>query len=284
MWNTSKSTPDQAASDPAGERELSKWLRSIQVRTSEWLIVPVGLSLTVSVPGLVVWTRSMVRSLHRIRRSPDDRLARWVYGWEGTFALLNGLATCMSLALILVLTTGSSGLALAGVVTVNLLVQPVAILFCRAGVRKVTLGLSGQVAYAWRRVAESELAGLSPSERRGLAWFCAFQGVVALAFGAAISVGCAGLLVQSVLAFQEPSESAIGRPAGRCSPPSAAPKGEEIKRALPRASAAAVGSSQWRCESRRSCGGIAGYDPGVVDELVGERCIGIQSIHHSSAS
>jgi hypothetical protein len=82
------------------------------------------------VPGLIVSTWSMVRACNRLRRSPDDRVARFQYGWEGTFALLNGLASCMSLAVVLVLQAGSSGLALAGVVIVNLLVQPVAVLFC----------------------------------------------------------------------------------------------------------------------------------------------------------
>ena len=114
--------------------------------TSVWLTAIACLILTVSVPVLIVSTRSMVRSSHGLRRAPDNRVAHWEHGWEGTFALLSGLATCMSLALILVLQAGSSGLALAGVVIVNLLVQPVASLFCWTGVRKVTLGLSGQVA------------------------------------------------------------------------------------------------------------------------------------------
>ena len=81
----------------------------------------------------------------------------------------------------------------------NLLLQPVAALLCWTGVCKVTLGLFGQVAYAWRRIPESELAGLTPRERRTLASFCVFQGVAALAFGATLCVSCAWLLVQAVL-------------------------------------------------------------------------------------
>jgi hypothetical protein len=142
----------------------------------------------------------MVRALNRLRRSSEDKMARFEYGWQGVFALCNGIASGMSLALVLVSQARPSGLALAVVVIVNLLVQPIALLFCWVGVRKVALGLFGQVAYAWRRIPESELAGLSRSERCGLAWFCVFQGMVVLAFGSAISVGCAGLLVQAAIA------------------------------------------------------------------------------------
>jgi len=157
------------------------------------------LILAVSVPGLIFSGRSAVRASQRLRRSPHDRVARFEYAWEGTFALLFSLASCMSIALVLVLQARSSWLALAGMLIVNLLVQPLAVLFCWAGVRKVTLGLFGQVAYAWRRVPESELASLLPSERRGLAWFCVFQGVVGLVLGAAMGASCAWLFVRVVL-------------------------------------------------------------------------------------
>lgn len=167
---------------------------------SAWLTAIACGILVVSGPGFIVSARSMVRALKRLRLAPDDRIARFEYGWEGTFAVLGGLASAMSLALLLALQAGHSGLALAGVALVNLLVQPVALLFCWAGLRKVGLGLVGHVAYAWRRVPESELADLSRSERRALAWFCVFQGVVALAFGTAMSVGCAGLLIQAAAA------------------------------------------------------------------------------------
>ncbi len=167
--------------------------------TAAWLTTFSCFLLAVSVPGLFVSARAMVRALNRLRRSPDDGMARFEFGWQGVFAVLNGIASGLSSALILVLQAGPSGLALAGVFIVNLLVQPIALLFCWVGVRKVTLGLFGQVAYAWRRIPESELAGLSRPERRTLAWFCVFQGVVALALGAAMSVGCAGLLVQAAI-------------------------------------------------------------------------------------
>jgi hypothetical protein len=133
-----------------------------------WLTTFAYLTLAVSLPGFIACARSAVRAARRLRRSPHDRRARFEYGWEGTFALQFGLATCMSTAVLLGQQTGSSWLAPAGVLIVNLLVQPVAVLFCWAGVRKIALGLFGQVAFAWRRVPESELSGLLPSERRGL--------------------------------------------------------------------------------------------------------------------
>jgi hypothetical protein len=168
------------------------------VATSAWLTTFACLILIVSVPALTVSASAMVRALRRLRRSPDDRMARFEYGWEGTFALLSGLASAMSLALILASRAGSSGLALAGVCLVNLLVQPLALLICWVGVRKIVLGIFGQVAYAWRRVPASELASLRQSERRGLAWYCIFQGVILVAWGTAMSVGCAGLLIQAI--------------------------------------------------------------------------------------
>ena len=166
-----------------------------------WLTTFAWLTLAVSVPGCILSTRSMHRALDRLRRSPDDRIARFAYGWEGTFALLNGLASAMSLAVILAAQAGPSGLALAGVGLVNLLVQPVALLFCWIGVRKIALGLFGQVTYAWRRVPESELASLLASERRGLAWFCVFRGMIGLALGAAMGVSCAWPLMWAFLAW-----------------------------------------------------------------------------------
>jgi hypothetical protein len=172
---------------------------SIRLGASAWLTTFACLILAVSVPGLISSARSAVRALDRLRRFPDDRRARFEYGWQGTFALLHGLAGCMSLGVILVLQAGSSWLALAGVFCVNLLVQPVAVLLCWIGACKVTRGLCGQVTYAWRRVPESELASLTPPERRRLAWFCVWQGVACLIFGATMVVGCAGLLVQAGL-------------------------------------------------------------------------------------
>ena len=165
--------------------------------TSMWLTVFAGLILAISVPVLIVSARSMARALNRLRRSPDDRMARFESGWQGTFTVLNGLASSLCVAVLLVDLAGPSGLALAGVVIVNLLVQPVALLVCWVGVRKVALGLSGRLAYAWRLVPESELTGLRHSERRRLAWFCVFQGGMALAFGALLVVSCAGLLIQA---------------------------------------------------------------------------------------
>ena len=165
-----------------------------------WLTVFACLIFAVSGPGLIVSARSMVQALNRLRRSPDDRIARFAYGWQGTFTVLHGLASSMSLAILLVSQAGPSGLALAGVIIANLLAQPVALLLCWVGVRKIALGSFGRLAYAWRLIPESEVAGLSHPERRRLAWFCVFQGSVALAFGVSLGASCAGLLIQAAIA------------------------------------------------------------------------------------
>jgi hypothetical protein len=77
-------------------------------------------------------------------------------------------------------------------------------LFCWVGVRKVALGLFGQVTYAWRRVPESELASLLAPERRGLVCLCAFRGMIVLALGGAMGVSCAWLLTRAFLGWSAP--------------------------------------------------------------------------------
>ena len=120
-----------------------------------------GLTLAVSGSGLILSVRSMLRAQDHLGRSPDDRIARFAYGWEGTFALLNGLATSTSPAILLVYQAGPSGLALAGVAIVKLLLQPVALSLCWVGVRKIALGNFGQVAKALPTVVSSSRTSIS---------------------------------------------------------------------------------------------------------------------------
>lgn len=142
----------------------------------------------------------MVLSIVRQGRSPGDPAARFQYGWMGTYALMIALASCLGMAIVLVVSFDSSVWAVVALAVVNLLVQPVALLFCWAGIRKIVLGLRGNIAYAWRRVPESELVDMPPAERRALAWFCVFQGLLGLGLGAVMSYGCAaGLLIQTIM-------------------------------------------------------------------------------------
>ena len=83
------------------------------------------------------------------------------------------------------------------------IIESLVLVYLLAGldrVRKLALGVCGDIAYAWRRLPEEQLADMTPRDRRSLAWYCVFQGVVGLALGAAISVGCAWPLVRMALA------------------------------------------------------------------------------------
>lgn len=168
--------------------------------TSAWVISFAWLIPAVSVPGLIYFAGSMVRASKLLRRSPDDPIARFEFGWTGAFTLLLGLASCMSLALVLTLAAGSTWLAIAGLLIINLLVQPVAAVFFWIGVCKIGGGLLGHVVVGGRRLTESELAELLPLKRGGLAWLCVFQGAIGLVLGAAMSAGCASLLAFAIVA------------------------------------------------------------------------------------
>ena len=121
---------------------------------------------------------TLVLVVVRLRSSPDDRPAQFLYSWLGAFGLFGFLWSCVGLASFLAEHTESSNLAVAGAVLVNLLAQPFVLLLGWSSIRKLGLGLFGHVVYAGARVPEEQLAGLPPGERRGLARYCVYQGVV----------------------------------------------------------------------------------------------------------
>jgi hypothetical protein len=164
------------------------------MEAGDWFIVVALLCV------LIACVSCVVVAVVRLRRSSEDPVARFTYGWLSALVVPPGLMSCVGLAWALAEPAGRSGLAVAGVVACNLLAQPVALLFCWTGACKLVLGLRGHVGYAWRRVPEEELVGLSASERRGLAWYCVAQGSVGLMMGVAVSVGCAWPLVGATFA------------------------------------------------------------------------------------
>jgi hypothetical protein len=130
------------------------------------------------------------------RISPEAPAARFHSGWLGAFGLMSGLGSCTGLAALLAeFGTGSAAGVVAAVV-LNLVVQPFALLMCWSGVRKITLGLRGRLAFAWRQVPESELADLPLTERKQLCRYCVFQGVVVLPLGVFFSLACASPLIR----------------------------------------------------------------------------------------
>lgn len=161
--------------------------------------VSVGVILTAFVSALVVSVATLVVAVIRVRRSPEDRLIRFTYGWLGAFALFTVLVCGVGIAWVVGDYAGSSGWVIVGLVAVNMLVQPLALLFCWVGACKLTLGLCGHVWIAFHRVPEEQLIRFSTQERSELARYCAIQGVLALGMGSAISAGCLWPLVKTVL-------------------------------------------------------------------------------------
>lgn len=151
----------------------------------EWL------ALVGSMVGLFAAVGMVATAGIGLTRSAGDDCARVGYGYLGSSGLLLGIGSGLLLVATEAPYVESSWSALVAVVTVNLLIQPLAVAFGWMGFRKLTLGLCGCVCYAWRRIPESELAELRPDQRNALAWYCVVQGLLALPFGIGLSAACA---------------------------------------------------------------------------------------------
>jgi hypothetical protein len=135
----------------------------------------------------------MLVAAARVR--PEEPAARFFSGWLGAYGLMLGLASGTGLASVLAAVGVETLAGVAAAVVLKLVLQPLALLICWAGIRKVTLGVCGQVAYAWRRIPDAELADVPQAVRRRLAWFCVLQGVTVLPLGAGISAVVASPLI-----------------------------------------------------------------------------------------
>jgi hypothetical protein len=129
------------------------------------------------------------------RDHAEEPAARFRRGTLGAFGLMLAVSSGAGLTAVLAEFGTGSAAWLVAMVTINLALQPVALMLCWIGVRKITLGLCGRVAYAWRCASETDLADLLPAERRQLPWFCVLQGVMALPIGIGISFASASPLV-----------------------------------------------------------------------------------------
>jgi hypothetical protein len=136
---------------------------------------------------------------------PDDGPARFTRYYEELLGFNGILICCLGLVLVAGPHVESSWLALAVILAVNLIMQPVALLACWMGLRAIGLGLCGCISYGGRRVPVAELADLSASGRRGRLLYCVCKGMFfVLFFGAWLSVVCGWPLLQ--LAFALPPD------------------------------------------------------------------------------
>lgn len=160
---------------------------------SEWII------LIACVCGLAVSFATMIVAVIRLRRSPEDPLVRFTYGWLGAFALSSVPLCGVGIVWVLGDHAGTSGWATGGLVASNMLTQPIGLLFFWTGAFKLTLGLGGHVGVGFHRASAEELIRFSAQERSEFARYCVLQGAMGLVIGGAISVGCAWPLVMTML-------------------------------------------------------------------------------------
>ena len=153
------------------------------------VVVPLVVSL--GVVGVLLSVAALVSATLQLRRAPDDSGVRFGAGWQGAYALLMGPTCCVMVVGGLAQQVRTSWLALLTVILMNVLAQPVWLLMAFAGFRKIVLGLTGRMGYAWRAVPEEELGDLPPGERRSLQLYCIVQGLVILPLGGFMSLACA---------------------------------------------------------------------------------------------
>lgn len=139
------------------------------------------ISMDVLLVGLVLSTAGLLGAYVGLTRFPDDPGNNFGSKWLGAISLPAWLLCCMGVSSGLAEQVATSTLAWLTVVLMNLLTQPLWLLICYAGMRKIALGLSDRVCIAWREVPEARLR--NRQGRRALARFCVLQGMTILPFG-----------------------------------------------------------------------------------------------------
>ena len=140
--------------------------------------------------GAVAAVAGLVFSSGRLRRSGDDRMARFTYGWLATFSLLLLLACCVIICSDLVDHVGASRIAWLAVVLANVLAQPFLWLMLLTSTRKLFLGLTGHSCYGWRKLTDEDFQGCGEEMRRRLSRRCVWQGLMMLPIAGVISWVC----------------------------------------------------------------------------------------------
>ncbi len=161
-----------------------------------WLTIFAYPMLAVSVTGLVLCAYWTVYGIIRHRSLPDDPIDEFGNGLVGALTVLAFLTSCISVAIILNSDSISPWPALVGLIVINSLAQPIALLLCWFGIRRVGMGLFAYVAFVLG-YAPDTLSNMSSSRRYSLALFSAVQGGLALALGGAISAACACPLLRA---------------------------------------------------------------------------------------
>ncbi|WP_422931855.1 hypothetical protein [Singulisphaera sp. PoT] len=87
-----------------------------------WLTLLIACSLAVTGTGFAITARLTIRASRCLRESPEDRVARFDYGWLGAFALMCGISCAMSLAVLINSHVQSRWLVVVGLFLLNVLI------------------------------------------------------------------------------------------------------------------------------------------------------------------
>jgi hypothetical protein len=114
-----------------------------------------------AIVGLIAAVFLLRQSFILARAGRNDPRARFGSGALGVCGLSIGLWSCSLLIGLLGRYVDSSWIAAIVVIAINLIVQPITLLFMYMGFRKLTLGVRRDVAYAWKRIPDEKLASFS---------------------------------------------------------------------------------------------------------------------------
>jgi hypothetical protein len=155
------------------------------VQTEELVVVLVPFAVLA-----LVWLRFAFRGLaeesraHKSGSQPRPGL-RAATDWAGTLGIFCALVALVLMAQIGGRQEGVWRLAL--LLAVNLMVQPICLLFLAGGVYSLAQALRGRFTYAFRVIPREEFPA---EEYRGYLRLRVMSGIVAVLFGAGLSAAC----------------------------------------------------------------------------------------------
>lgn len=151
----------------------------------------------------------IVKARLALRTSPKshERAIEYCMTWDIMFVGLS----CVQVACLLGPSVGSSLLALATVVLMNVIVQPLHILVLYLCIGNLRVALRGRIAYAGKAVPEADLEKYSREERRALFRHRVLSSTFGLLLFGGLSAACIWPLFQLVFEPPTPNQGEIAK-------------------------------------------------------------------------
>lgn len=159
---------------------------------------------------LMAWSAvGIVKARLALRTSPKshERAIEYCMTWDIMFVGLS----CVQVACLLGPSVGSSLLALATVVLMNVIVQPLHILVLYLCIGNLRVALRGRIAYAGKAVPEADLEKYSREERRALFRHRVLSSTFGLLLFGGLSAACIWPLFQLVFEPPTPNQGEIAK-------------------------------------------------------------------------